>query len=102
MPSVSVSRFFFWRAMKAMKHIQFSRAGKRRFNSRVQSLLSLLAWNEGLFLREWHKLVQGWLSEVHRRAKIWREGAEFHNTQSTEGIIDEGRLHVFGVLDIAE
>jgi hypothetical protein len=85
-----------------MKQIQFSRAGKRRFNSRVNSLVSLLKKNEQLFRREWEKLVQGWLNEVHRRANSWREGAEFRNVESVVGPIEQGRARVFGVLEIAE
>lgn len=85
-----------------MKQIQFSRAGKRRFNSRVNSLVSLLKKNEQLFLREWQKLVQGWLNEVHRRANSWREGAEFRNIESVDGPIEQGRARVFGVLEISE
>lgn len=85
-----------------MKQIQFSRAGKRRFNSRVNSLVSLLKKNEELFRREWQKLVQGWLNEVHRRAKNWREGPELRNVESADGPIEQGRARVFGVLDIAE
>jgi hypothetical protein len=85
-----------------MKQIQFSRAGKRRFNSRVKSLVSLLKKNEQLFRREWQKLVQGWLNEIHRRAMSWREGAEFRNVESVDGPIEQGRTRVFGVLEIAE
>lgn len=85
-----------------MEQIQFSRAGKRRFNKRVNTLVSLLKQNEKLFRREWHKQVQGWLSEVHRRARNWREGAEFRNAENVDGSIVQGRAQVFGVLEIAE
>ena len=85
-----------------MKQIQFSRAGKRRFNSRVSSLASLLKKNEQLFRREWQKLVQGWLNEVHRRANSWREGVEFRNVENVDGPIEQGRTRIFGVLEIAE
>lgn len=85
-----------------MKQIQFSRAGKRRFNSRVSSLVSLLDKNEELFRREWQKLVQGWLSEVRLRANIWREGAGVRNFESVGGLVEPGRARVFGVLDIVE
>jgi len=85
-----------------MEQIQFSRSGKRRFNSRVKVLVSLLKKNEALFQREWQKLVQGWLNEVQWRAKDWREGAEVRNVESADGSIEQGRTRVFGVLDIAE
>lgn len=85
-----------------MEQIQFSRTAKRRFNKRVNSLVSLMKQNEKLFRREWHKLVQGWLSEVHRRARDWREGREFRNTESLDGSIVKGRAQIFGVLEIAE
>jgi hypothetical protein len=88
--------------MKTMKQIRFSRASKRRFNSRVNLLVSLLRNDEGLFQREWQKLVQGWLNEVHHRAKNWREGAEFRNAESVDGLIEQGRTHIFGVLEITE
>jgi len=84
-----------------MKKVQFSRAGKRRFNARVTTLSSLLKEDERLFLREWHKQVQGWLGEVQRRAKNWRDGSEFRNAESADGSIVEGRAHIFGVLEIA-
>lgn len=85
-----------------MEQIQFSRAGKRRFNSRVNSLVSSLEKNEELFRREWQKLVQGWLNEVHHRAKNWREGAELRNVESVDGLVEQGRSRVFGMLDTAE
>jgi hypothetical protein len=85
-----------------MEQTQFSRAGKRRFNKRVNSLVSLQKENGKLFWREWHKQVQGWLNEVHRRAKDWREGAEFRNSESVDGSIVRGRAEIFGVLEIAE
>ena len=85
-----------------MKQIQFSRTGRRRFNSRVNSLVSLFKKDERVFRREWQKLMQGWLNEVHRRAKTWREGGEFRNIESVDGPIEQGRIHIFGVLEIAE
>jgi hypothetical protein len=85
-----------------MEQSQFSRAGKRRFNKRVDSLVSLLKLNEKLFRSEWHKQVQGWLSEVHRRAKNCGEGAEFRNAENVNSSIEQGRTHIFGVLEIAE
>lgn len=85
-----------------MKQIQFSRAGKRRFNSRVNSLVSLINKDKELFRREWQKLTQGWLNEVHSRANSWREGAELRNVESVDGPIEQGRTRIFGVLEIAE
>jgi hypothetical protein len=85
-----------------MKQVQFSRTGKRRFNSRVNSLVALFKKDERVFRREWQKLMQGWLNEVHRRAKNWREGAEFRNIEGLDGPIEQGRTHIFGVLEIAE
>lgn len=85
-----------------MKQIQFSRTGKRRFNSRVNSLVSSFGKDERLFRREWQKLIQGWLNEVHRRAKNWRQGVEFRNIEGVDGAIEQGRTHVFGVLEVAE
>lgn len=88
--------------MKNIEQIQFSRAGKRRFNKRVNTLVFLMKENEKLFRREWHKQVQGWLNEVQRRAKIWREGADVRNSESVDGSIVHGRTKIFGVLEIAE
>lgn len=88
--------------MNIMKQIKFSRAGKRRFNKRVSSLHFLLEQNEKLFLREWDKLVQNWLFEIHHRARDWREGKEFRNSESSEGTLERGRTHIYGILDIAE
>jgi hypothetical protein len=85
-----------------MKQIRFSRSGKRRFNSRVNSLVSSFKNNERLFQREWQKLIQGWLNEVHRRAKNWRQGVEFRNVEGVDGAIEQGRTHIFGVLETAE
>lgn len=85
-----------------MEQIQFSRAGKRRFNKRVSTLVSFLKQSEKLFRREWHKQVQGWLSEIHRRANNWREGAEFRNAESGDGSVVRGRAQIFGILEIAE
>jgi hypothetical protein len=90
------------RTVKHMKQIRFSRAGKRRFNSRVNSMVSLLKKNDDLFRREWQKLLQGWLYEVRHRANNWREGAEVRNVESVVGLVELGRARIFGVLDIAE
>jgi len=88
--------------MKNSKQIQFSRAGKRRFNRRVNFLVSLFWQNDQTFRREWHKQVQGWLKEIHRRAKNWCEGAELCNAESFDDSITQGKEQVFGVLEIAE
>src|SRR4051812_3668072 len=85
-----------------MTQIKFSRAGKRRFNKHVASFVSLLGRDEKLFRREWHKQVQGWLNEAHRRAGNWLEGARFRNAATADGLVAEGRARIFGVLDIAE
>lgn len=85
-----------------MKQIQFSRAGRRRFNKQVNIFVSLQKQNEKLFHREWQKQVQGWLSEIHRRAKNWREGTEIRNAENVDGSIVRGREQIFGVLKIAE
>lgn len=82
--------------------IQFSRAGRRRFNAQVRTLREMFGENRELFDREWRKLLQGWLNEAHRRAKNWAEGEEFRNAESREGIIERGRTHVFGLLENAD
>lgn len=84
-----------------MKQVQFSRVGRRRFNKRVNSLVSLLEQDESLFRREWHKQVQGWLSEIHRRAKNWREGAASRSDGGAGGPDGQGSELVFGVLELA-
>lgn len=82
--------------------IQFSRAGQRRFNSRVRGLLSLLEQNEKLFLREWHRQVQGWLGEIHYRASNWRNGTELRSAEDPDGVFEQGRTQIFGILNVAD
>lgn len=85
-----------------MEKIKFSRNGQRRFNKQVKTLINLSQSNEKLFLREWNKQVQEWLRAIHRRAKNWKEGVEFRNTETTDGSIERGRTQVFGVLLLAD
>jgi hypothetical protein len=86
-----------------MKQIKFSRAGKRRFNRRVDALAALLKQNDKLFRREWHKQLRGWLGEIHRRAKNWREAeAKFRGSESPDGLSVEGKARIFGIVEIAE
>lgn len=84
-----------------MKQIRFSRAGKRRFNKRVNHLVALFRQDEQLFRREWHKQVQGWLREVHRRAKSWHLGSLRCYVESADGLLVPGGEHIFGLLEIA-
>jgi hypothetical protein len=84
-----------------MKQVSFSRSGQRRFNKRVNSLVSLLEKDERLFRREWHKLVQGWLGEIQRRARSWRGGGGARSAGSEGGLNIQGSEFVFGVLEIA-
>jgi hypothetical protein len=82
--------------------LKLSKAGRRRLNAQVKELRELCEKDPIIFRRQWHKRVQGWLHEVHRRANNWAEGTEFRNAESREGIIERGRTHVFGVVEIAE
>lgn len=84
-----------------MKQIQFSRAGKRRFNKRVNHLVALFMQEEKLFRREWHKLVRGWLGEARRRAKSRREGSPCCYVESAGGLTVPGGEQLFGLLKIA-
>lgn len=84
-----------------MKQIQFSRAGKRRFNKRVDHLVALFRQEEKLFRREWHKLVRGWLGEARRRAKSRREGSPRGYVESAGGPTVLGGEQILGLLEIA-
>lgn len=81
---------------------KLSKAGRRRFNSEIRELKKTFELNPALFNRQWHERVQGWINEIHRRAHNWEEGETFTDELTREGIIERGRTHVFGVIDIAE
>lgn len=81
---------------------KLSKAGRRRFNKEIRELSETFKLNPALFERQWHKRVQGWLHEVHRRAKNWADGESFSDSETREGIVERGRTHVFGVVEIAK
>lgn len=80
---------------------KLSKAGKRRFNKEIRELRETFETNPALFERRWNQRVQGWLHEVHRRAKNWAEGEYPKDSDTRERIIERGRTHVFGVVKIA-
>lgn len=90
-----------------MMSIQFSRAGKRRFNKKVREFISLHRKNETIFLREWDKQVTEWIKEIHFRAKQWKE-QPLEKSESTIQLDEDeffeaiDRLPVFGVYEKAE
>lgn len=81
---------------------EMSKAGRRRFNKEIRELRETFEINPALFERQWNRRVQGWLHEVHRRAKNWADGEEFTASDTREGIFEKGHTHVFGVVKIAE
>lgn len=83
------------------KEHKYSRGGKRKFNARVRQLKQLFTKSPAIFHREWQKLVTGWLYEIRNRATDWAEGLDVRDIDGPEGLVESGRLQVFGVLDIA-
>lgn len=88
--------------MKNRTKIKFNRRSRHQYKTRVRMFSDLLDQNEQLFLREWNKLVVGWVSEIHRRRKNWQESADFRNEKNHDGVIETGRTRIFGVIKLAE
>lgn len=88
--------------MKDMTKIKFNRRSRHQYKTRVSMFSQLLDQNEELFLKEWNKLIEGWMGEIHRRRKNWQEGADFRNEKNHDGVVETGRTHIFGVVELAE
>lgn len=81
---------------------RMSKTGRRRFNVQTAAFRQLIENEPVRFRREWKKRVLGWLYEIHRRARDWNTGIEFRNTENVDGLIEQGRMQVFGVVECAD
>lgn len=88
--------------MKTMTKIKFNRRSRHQYKTRVSMFTKLLDQNEQLFIREWNKLLAGWMGEIHRRRKNWQEGEDFRNEKNHDGVVETGRTLIFGVVELAE
>lgn len=56
------------------------KSAKRRLQKQTRYYAELLRLNERKFYAEWHRRVDGWLSEIRFRVKNWRGTAENHKS----------------------
>lgn len=88
--------------MNATEKRKKSRTGNRRFNNKVVDLKAALSQGEARFLNVWGKMVNGWITEIHYRARVWSNGKEFRNSTDRNDLVKEERQIIFGVVEIAE